>query len=185
MELFGSTTSPFVRHCRIALEQAQIPYELKLIDYDTSAKESPLQKMPYLKDGKVFLTDSSSILMHIRKKQGQAFPASVEDFELYTMVNTLADTAVNLFLMEKDGITPEKSDYLTRQQARLKTGFETLNSMIKTTEVLSSDGIIRAACLLDWILFRNRYDLSSYGQLISLVSHAAGNELFIKTDPRA
>ena len=87
--------------------------------------------------------------------------------------------------MEKDGITPEKSDYLKRQQARLKTGFETLNAMIKTTEVLSSDGIIRAACLLDWILFRNRYDLSSYGQLISLVSHAAGNELFIKTDPRA
>ena len=38
MELFGSYTSPYVRHCRIALLETDTKFSLTETDYDTSAK---------------------------------------------------------------------------------------------------------------------------------------------------
>jgi len=184
MELFGSITSPFVRHCRIALRQTEQSFDFKIVDYSTSAQDSPMKKMPYLKDGNLLLTDSSSILMHIRNNAGYTFPASVEDFELFTMANTIADTAVNLFLLEKEGVTPAQSSYMTRQTQRLASGFKALNDMVDTSKPMETDGQIRVVCLIDWILFRERYELSSYHNLISMLAHASANPIFTTTDPR-
>ena len=184
MELFGSTTSPFVRHCRIALEQTKQQYTLSIIDYATSAKESPAQKMPYLKDGQLLLTDSASIVMHTRSQTGSQFPTSVDDYEIFTLASTIADTAVNLFLLEKDGITAQQSAYLTRQSERMSTALTALNVLIEPEKGLTTDGHIRAACLVDWILFRKRADLTPYTKLLQLVAQASEDPLFEESNPR-
>jgi glutathione S-transferase len=184
IELFGSTTSPFVRHCRIAFKQTEQAFNLQLVDYATSGKNSPMKKVPYLKDDALTLTDSSSIIMHIRQKSGAVFPCSVEDFELYTMANTVADTAINLFLLEKDGVTRKQSAYMARQHDRLASGFQALNDAADTNNPLDTDGQIRVACLVDWILFRERYDLSPYHKLTAMLAKASKDPIFMATDPR-
>ena len=48
MELFGSYTSPFVRHCRIALLETKTKFSFTETDFETSAKLSPAKKVPFL-----------------------------------------------------------------------------------------------------------------------------------------
>lgn len=184
MELFGSTTSPFVRHCRIALEQAKQEYKLSIVDYATSAKESPAQKMPYLRDGQTLLTDSASIVMYARSQNASPFPASVSDYEIFTLASTIADTAVNIFLLEKDGITSTQSAYLKRQEERMSTALAALDTLIEPEKALSTDGHIRTACLVDWILFRERADLTPYTKLLQLIAHASEDPMFEASNPR-
>ena len=47
MELFGSYTSPYVRHCRIAFKETGLAYSFTETDHDMSAKLSPA-KVPFL-----------------------------------------------------------------------------------------------------------------------------------------
>ena len=188
MQLFGTATSPFVRHCKIALAQTQQDYEFISVDYATTASDSPMKKMPYLIDKSLVLTDSTAIIMHVRQKAstaagGSAFLQDVIDLELYTMASTLLDTAVNLFLMEKDGITPDNSSYLQRQYDRLASGFKALDKIVQPEQALATDGHIRSAVLIDWIYFRKRYDLNGFDQLNALLKIAANNSIFKQSTP--
>jgi glutathione S-transferase len=73
MKLYGSYTSPFVRHCRIALIETGLAFDFIETDQTGSAAKSPTKRVPFLEDGNIFLTDSSSILKHIREKTGHTF----------------------------------------------------------------------------------------------------------------
>ena len=99
MELYGSYTSPFVRHCRIALLQTKLKCKFVETDATQSATLSPTKKVPLLIDSELTLTDSTSILTHIHELVGEYFLTDVEDLELYHMSNTLLDTCVNLFML--------------------------------------------------------------------------------------
>ena len=127
MKIYGSYTSPFVRHCRIALLETGIACEFVETDAVQSAQISPTKKVPMLIDGDVTLTDSSSILRYLRKQSGTEFMDEILDFELFNMTNTVMDACVNVFFLEKfDDITAEKSSYITRQKSRLLSGLEAL-----------------------------------------------------------
>jgi len=184
MKLFGSTTSPFARHCRIALEQTQQPYELVAVDYGTSAKESPTQKVPYAQWRGRLLTDSSTIIKMTRESAGQTFLASVEDFECFTLATTLLDTAINLFLLEKSGVQAKEVDYLQRQAQRLQTGLVALNEVVEPEQALTLDGHIRAVCFIDWALMRERVDFDGLDNLTALLHQAQQHDVFQSTDPR-
>ena len=107
MKLYGSYTSPFVRHCRIALLETGLACEFIETDQAGSAAKSPTKRVPFLEDGDVFLTDSSSILKHIREKAGTAFLSSASELDLFAMVNTALDATVNLFFLERDHLPPK------------------------------------------------------------------------------
>lgn len=62
MKLYGIVTSPFVRHCRIALIQGNLDWEFVTGDMTQLARESPVHKVPYLVDGDRVFSDSCSIL---------------------------------------------------------------------------------------------------------------------------
>lgn len=182
MKIYGSLFSPFVRHCRIALIQGGFDWQMIEVDTDQSAAASPTQKVPYLEDGDVFLTDSVSILRYIREKSGQEFFPDLMDFELFCMTNTQLDATINLFLLEKDGLGPEQSGYLTRQQNRINTGLDALEKLASKSTP-SADGQLRLACFIDWAVFRNRVDVSGYAKLKALVDNAAEVPGFIETSP--
>jgi glutathione S-transferase len=105
MKLHGSFTSPYVRHCRIALMESGLNWSFVETDHDNSARLSPSKKIPFLTDGDMLLSDSSSILMYIREKAGQPFISDALDFDLFCLINTLLDAAINRFYLAKDGIT--------------------------------------------------------------------------------
>ncbi|MCB1044619.1 MAG: glutathione S-transferase [Acidobacteria bacterium] len=182
MELFGSLTSPFVRHCRIALMQGSIPWTFVPTDYAASAAKSPTKKVPFLSDGDKTFTDSSSILAYVRAKQGLTFLADAEDWERYASANTVLDAAINLFLLEKDGLGTEVP-YLARQSSRVQSGLQYLNERAGSFANDRDDAAIRIACLLDWGRFRNRFGLNNYPHLQGFLIEANTWDLFRETAP--
>ena len=186
MELFGSYTSPYVRHCRIVLMQLGQSFTLVETNNDMSATGSPTKRVPYLRDGNRFLTDSSSILQHARHKAGQAFLADIDEAERFHLANTALESTVNIFQMEKDGIVPAQSPYLQRQAARARTVLELLNAdKLRVDGSSTSDSVLRIACFLGWALFRKRIDLGPYPRLVDFFEDAQRIPPFKETAPPA
>ena len=184
MELFGSYTSPYVRHCRIVMMQLGQTFTLVETNNDMSAKGSPTKRVPFLRDGDGFLTDSSSILFYLRKKAGQPFLADLEEVERYHLANTGLEATVNVFQLEKDNITPAQSPYLQRQTARVQSILETLNAeKLEIKGNATSDSVLRVACYLGWALFRKRIDLAPYPNLASFYERAKSIPHFSQTAP--
>ncbi len=183
MIFYGSYTSPYARHGRIALLDSSLDWKFVDTDYAASAAGSPSQRVPYLEDGGLLLTDSTSILMHIRGLQQRPFLQSVQQMERYTMVNTAMDSAINLFLLERDGVTPDTTPYLQRQSDRVKTLLAVLDKVDLSGNINEDDSLIRLACFLDWALFRERIDLENLTNLIAFVEQARQWGIFTDTSP--
>jgi glutathione S-transferase len=166
MQLFGSYTSPFVRHIRIVLAQTGLDFELIETDYEQSATQSPACRVPFLRDGERMLTDSLSILRYIRQRAGQDFFPSLDEFDQFLLADTALDACVNVFLFERDGYGPEQVPYLKRQQLRIGQCLETLDEALgRRQPEAGGDFAIRLGCFLSWALFRKRFGLESYPAL--------------------
>jgi len=185
MKLYGSYTSPFVRHLRIALAQENLAFEFIDTDYDASAQVSPTAKVPYFEDGALALSDSSSILKYVREAGGKTFPEDVGEFENYTLANTALDTAINLFLLGKEGVVAADVPYLARQQMRLDKVLKELDGRVDPSTALANDASLRCACLLDWARFRQRFSLDGLPALQALLAAADTEPLFLDTAPPA
>lgn len=183
MKLYGSYTSPYVRHCRVALAQSGFDFEFVEADYDMSAKKSPTAKVPYLMDGELMLTDSSSILKYIREKSGQVFLADIKDYDSYTLANTVMDATINLFLLNNDGFGPEQIAYLGRQQNRVESGLKELNTRFNLKQGIENDSVLRCACFIDWALFRKRISIDGLTNLQTLLNTANQLDVFSETAP--
>lgn len=183
MQLFGSYTSPYVRHCRIALAETGLRCELVESDARTSAERSPSQKLPFLLDGELLLTDSSSILRYIREKAGQSFFPSVRDYDDYCLVNTLMDAAQILLVLERDGITPEHSVYLERQCRRIDTSLDALAQRPLSIQPSYSDFELRLGCVLAWGRYRDRIHFDQYPRFTELLEGLDQYAPFAETAP--
>jgi len=182
MKLYGSYTSPFVRHCRVVLFESALPCEFVETDAAGSARLSPTQRVPYFEDGEIKLSDSSAIVKYLREKSGQSFLHSVEEYNLFSLVNTVLDTTINLFFLEKDGLGPEQSKYLSRQKKRIEKGLQELDSL-SLSFAKEKDDLLRLACFLDWGLFRERISLDDYPSLRSFLEDARSYDVFAETSP--
>lgn len=182
MKLFGSTTSPYVRHCRVALQQQGVEYEFVDTDYTASARQSPTQRVPFLQAGDLQLTDSTSILRWIREQGGRRFLDDSAAFDRYWMATTALDSTVNLFLLERDGLTPEQVPYLARQRDRVATSLQALEQQFANVDPGDDDGL-RLACFLSWAAFRQRVDASAYPVLTAVVSEWDSMPGFAATHP--
>ena len=192
MELYGSFTSPFARHIHIALRESALPFQFIETDAAGSAKLSPTQKVPFLtytENGQQkMLTDSSAILKYVREKSGQHFfhrgDNVLDLFNAYCTANTLMDSSINLFYMEKDGITPQQSAYLARQQARVQTGLADLEKLALADCAPYNDAELRIACYLDWALFRQRLSLEGFPRLQRFLNGIRQYAHFAETAPK-
>lgn len=183
MKLYGSYTSPFVRHCRIVLLETGLPCEFIVTDGAASAAKSPTRKVPFLEDGELLLTDSCSIVKYLREKNMQAFCFTAIEYDRFCLVNTLLDASVNLFMLEKDGILPEQSAYLQRHAARIKSGLATLETMRWRSAPPYNDAELRLLCYLDWVLFRKLFSFDEYTNLTQFLNNARSYQPFTQTIP--
>jgi glutathione S-transferase len=185
MKLYGSYTSPFVRHCRIALAEEKLACEFIETDQAGSAAKSPTKRVPFLEDGDVFLTDSSSILKYLREKAGNTFLATAKDLDLFAMVNTALDTTVNLFFLQRDGVDPQAYEYTKRQAARIESSLVELNALTLSMRAPYKDVELRLACYLAWGLFRNRINIDAYENLQRFLAGINQYQPFMDTAPPA
>ncbi len=186
MQLYGTYTSPYVRHCRIALAETGQDFELIETDYEQSARMAPAKRVPFLKAGELVLNDSLSILKLVRESAGRAFLPDVEDCDLFALTNTALDTAINLFLLEKDGLGPAESGYLARQAERVHDILKALDGRAGALPARTdgfTDGELRLGCFLDWALFRERIDLAGHIELAAFLERIKAYPHFANTPP--
>lgn len=183
MKLYGSFTSPYVRHCRIALLQNAEKHEFIEAGFDTSARLSPSMKVPFLQTDKQLLSDSSTILRFIREQQGKPFLAQLQHHDLFCLISTLMDSAINLFYLEKEGIDSQQSSYLQRQQQRVEAGLYHLEEICPADADLFNDAQLRLGIFLAWGQFRQRFSLASRPKLQSFLTQCDSDAHFIATKP--
>lgn len=183
MKLYGSYTSPFVRHCRIALLETNIAYEFIETDQASSAVKSPTKRVPFLADGNVFLTDSTSILKYIREKSGQSFLTVLEEMDQFCTINTALDSTVNLFFLQRDGVDIHAYDYLKRQSARIESSLAELNQLELPMNAPYNDVHLRLACYLTWGLLRKCISLEAFSNLQKFLSSMNNYPPFAQTMP--
>lgn len=182
MQLFGSYTSPFVRHCRIVLLETKTDFEFVETDYSQSAAGSPAQRVPYLQDGELQLHDSASIIKHIRQLAGESFCAEVESFDLFCLINAALDSTINLFLLENSGVDIKSNPYLQRQASRIESCLQSLQEKAEAGLAWDDAGI-RLACFVDWAEFRKRLSFTAYPALQNWRDQALHQKSFSQTQP--
>ena len=183
MKLYGSYTSPYVRHCRIALLEADFPFEFIETDQAASASKSPTKRVPFLEDGNIFLTDSSAIIRYIREKAGTKFLSTIEELNQFCTVNSALDACANLFFLQRDGIDVGAFEYTKRQAARIESSLAELNSLELPTQVPYNDVQLRLGTFLAWGLFRNRIALDNLDNLQHFLQNLNNYSHFRDTAP--
>lgn len=182
MKLFGSYTSPFVRHCRIALLQAGLEYEFVETNYEQSAEGSAAMRVPYLEYQGLKLHDSMSILRYVRQASDQPFCQTLAEYDLLLMVNTALDSTINLFLLENSGLDIGNNSYTQRQARRITQSLTYLNDAA-AQGLEWNDAGIRLACFVDWAIFRKRLDFAAYPALLAWLNKAQQSKEFAETAP--
>ncbi|MCA0893363.1 glutathione S-transferase family protein [Microbulbifer agarilyticus] len=186
MKLFGSFTSPFVRHCRIALIQSGLDWEMVELDIHTSKDPgTPTLRVPFLEDGALKLTDSTSIVKYVREQAGQEFIGDIQDLDRYCLANTLLDSAINLFLLERSGLDLNENVYTRRQQKRVESILGELNSAPLPVVGEFNDADYRVAVGVAWGQFRNRFSIAGHENLQRLLEIASEDPTFVATAPPA
>ncbi|WP_066960213.1 glutathione S-transferase family protein [Microbulbifer sp. Q7] len=186
MKLFGSFTSPYVRHCRIALMQSGLNWEMVELDiHGNEAPGTPTLRVPFLEDGALKLTDSTPIVKYVREKAGQVFIPDVQDLDRYCLANTLLDSAINLFLLERSGLDLKVNAYTQRQQLRIERILAELDSAPLPEAGQLSDADYRVAVGVAWGKFRKRFAIDSHRNLQRLLDIAGEDAAFAATAPPA
>lgn len=184
MQLHGSFTSPFVRHCRIVMLQTDTQFEFIETDYAQSAEGSSTMRVPYLFDGNIQLHDSTSIIHYLREKNNQTLYENALTHDLFLLVNTALDSTINLFLLEKSGVDIQKNSYAVRQRDRIERCLQALNTLAERSLQWDDLGI-RIACFIDWALYRQRLDFTAYPALLNWLERARQYKEFNLTAPPA
>lgn len=183
MKLYGSYTSPFVRHVRIVLLETNQACEFIETDQAASAIKSPTQRVPFLEDGDIFLTDSNSIIKYLREKAGQTYCASAKELDDVCLVNTVLDTTANLFFIKRDGVDIDAIPYLQRQAARIQSTLAELNQSSFPAAAPYSEAQLRLACYIGWAKFRNLVDFSVFENLEFFYAGISQYDHFVTTKP--
>lgn len=183
MKLYGSYTSPYVRHCRIALLETNTSAEFIETDQTNSAIKSPTKRVPFLEDGEIFLSDSSSILKYLRERAGGSFLKTTSEFNQFCVVNTALDSTTNLFFLQRDGVDIQAYEYTRRQAARIESSLAELNTSQLPMSAPYSDVDLRLGCYLAWALFRKRISLAAYENLQNFLTNLNRYPPFADTVP--
>jgi glutathione S-transferase len=113
------------------------------------------------------------------------FLPDVDDLDKFCFINTILDSAANIFYLEKFGLNIGDNMYIQRQQSRVD---KSLTQLERTPEGLipfnpSSDWHLRLACLVDWAIFRHRIEIKTYPRLATFLDAALSHNEFAQTRP--
>lgn len=189
MQLFGSTTSPYVRRLRLYMQD--ISHEFVLVDIfnsrdrDQIQAQNPTLKIPMLIDGEQTVLDSGSIFRYLQTKLGTQ-KLTWDQQNVLTSIDAASESLVQMLILSRSEIdTSADKLYFRIQRERLDAVFDHL-------EQQAIDGVftqwnylsISLYCLLDWVLFRQLHDISGFSELNKL--HENWDQLAIchQTDPR-
>ncbi|EQC47976.1 glutathione S-transferase family protein [Bacteriovorax sp. Seq25_V] len=189
MKLIGSKTSPFVRRIRVINELKDFKCDFEVLD--TRSPEgvqrvsslSSIRRVPLLIDGDSVIFDSLIIAEYLLASIGETL--SIQDKMKLKMIDEINDSAVHLFQLKFFGDDPEwKTKFAMNHVKRVEDCFAEVEKDISSYDSDLSIRSIWLYCLIDWIKFRNIFDLDKYSQISNFYKTQSVKDIYIETDPR-
>lgn len=188
MELIGSFASPYVRRTRLLLVDVDHEFrDLAIYGADKAelARHNPTLKIPTLIDGGMTLFDSRVIQRYLAERLGQS-PLSWAEENQLTVIDGANDAFVALFLAERSGLDSSQDAMIYNRHR------ERIHACLDWLEKSAAGGAfddwhyptICLYCLIDWVAFRDLYDLSGYRALAAVSERHRGQPGIAATDPR-
>lgn len=208
MKLYGHDTSPYVRRVRVLLAEKGLPFSRDSDSWNKPdaavLKLNPMLRVPALVDGDQALLDSKVIAAYIYERHPQPPPAPpaghpplqptlwhpehrYDDENTLLAIDAAVDSAINLFLLELDGVATERSPYLLRQRERIASCLTWVDSRL-TGGTTFHAGVFAATdialmCALQWMEFRRRYPVENHPNLVRFVAANASRPSLDATHP--
>jgi glutathione S-transferase len=206
LKLYGHDPSPFVRRIRILLEELGLPFERDahgwLDPVPGFLDNSPIKRVPMLDRGpgaKVrFVYESRVIAAVLYETPGRApapdlqptlFLRALEEHDqnLLSALDVALDSAVNIFLLEKDGVTKEQSSYLQRQAARVNECLDWVDRQYSGKLSFTPGHLayvdLCTVSTIGWLRFRNRADVTRWPNLVAVEAATKERPSFVATRP--
>lgn len=214
IKLFGHDTSPYVRRIRVLLAELGLAFERDSRSWTVADADvlrlNPMLRVPALSADRAdgtpqLLLDSKIIAAFLYEQQratGQPLPSAAlpvaptmfdaasrwDDENLLSMIDAATDSTINLFVLELDGITRDKSAYLQRQQSRTESCLRYLDDKLAGRATFHEGRWsyldIALTCTLDWMIFRDRYPVGAHPNLVRFLAEHAARPSLSSTHPR-
>lgn len=174
MKLYGTSTSPFVRRVRVVASEAGVPVELVSTAGDAGQAAlraiSPIWKVPVADLGDRVIFDSRAIIEWLITTAGWGRLAPPRDRwhddNLVNAIDAALGSAIQVFYLRRDGFDVATMPFAQRERDRIAAIFDWLGAE-QTAGRLRADapGLaeLSLVCTLDWMEFRETYDVASLG----------------------
>ena len=189
MDLYGSTTSPFVRRIRLWLEPKK--YNFKTLDIFNSAQRdsfkamSPILKIPVLKDDHQIIYDSRVIFRYLSSKNGKN-TWTWDQENLLTILDDWAQSLVTLLLCRRSQIPVlANGPFGVSHLDRIKNSLDFLETQVQRGNFDRWDFLTMSLySYADWILFRDITPIAADSPIIKVLNRFKDEALVRETDPR-
>lgn len=189
MQLYGSTTSPYVRRLRIYMQELEHEFiEVDIFnsrDRSSIATDNPTLKIPMLKHNGQVILDSGVIQQYLQ--QVLTLPQlSWDERNLLTSIDAVNDSLVQMLILSRSEIdTSSDKMYFRIQRERMDVVFAHLEKAAQQGAFEQWNYLsISLYCLLDWVMFRALHDISSFSLLNKLYHQWHQLAICHQTDPR-
>lgn len=208
IKLYGHDTSPYVRRIRVLLAEKGLDFTRDADSWMTPTAEvlriNPILRVPALVDGDQSLFDSKLIAAYLYDRYPQAMattPAGMlpfqptlfqpgkryDDENLLHFIDAALDSAINVFVLELDGVTADQSAYLGRQGERIRRCLGFIEDRLgdRTTFHDGRFAFLDTAltCALDWFVFRKRYPVHEHPRLLRFLQTHSSRPSLASTHP--
>ena len=148
-------------------------------------EHNPTRKIPFLTDGDLNIADSGLIMRYLTEQQ-QLPEMSWWQANQLVQIDACNDSLIELLLCHRSGFdTADDKLFFNLQYERIAALLAYLNEQCMKEAFLESSYLkISLYCLLDWILFRDLYNLQDFAALVAF--HQVQEDLpgVAQTDPR-
>ncbi|TLU66778.1 glutathione S-transferase family protein [Thalassotalea litorea] len=173
MDLYGSTTSPFVRRTRLLsaafLNDSLTFHNIDIFDERGRAllgAHNPTMKVPFLVDGECQVFDSRIIFRYLSEKF-TLVPLTWEQENQLTLMDAASDSLVEILLLMRSGFdVAQNALFFNLQRERLSKIFAVLEQDCKDQTFDNWNyPAICLYCLIDWAMYRELVDFTPYPAL--------------------
>jgi glutathione S-transferase len=178
LKLYGSIASPFARRIRIRLLNQKYDF-IKINVFDENdikelEKHSPTRRIPILKDGDRTIWDSYLITEYIDKD-------ILKNKQDLFLINEMTDAGIQLFQLRKFEIDKDDINIFSKNNIKRINNILSYFNSKDLNDELTKEWLF---CTLDWFLFREVYDWSTFKKLKEFFEANKTLEKYKKTDPR-
>lgn len=198
LQLFGTTTSPFVRRVRIVAAECGLACEL--VDTASEAGQislravTPIWKVPVARIGERTVFDSHAITELLLAEH----PSPLRPFDplrdldernIITVIDGALDAAINAFYFRRDGYEPETMPYTRKQLERTDAALAWLDARIDGDWLTATPRLglaeIALVTALGWMQFRGAVDIERFARLRRAFERHDARASFAATRPHA